>query len=306
MDEIVYVSFDIECAQSYKDYSPICNFGYVIYDNNFNLLKKEDIIINPNSKFKLKGRKGREDIEMAYPEEVYKKSPHFIAAYSKIKKILENKNAIIIGQSIRNDIDYLNWEVNKRKINKSLESINFKGYDLVDFVKAYEQSGNPMSLVAIKDRMNLSDFRPHKADDDANTVILILKKILDDLEISFDQLVDLTNSLQYESRNGELIKPYLNKKEKNKLKIDNIKKTENIESQYSNKVISYSKGFEKTEIYFEMLQWIVNINSSHSTKVSESNLFVFMPKDGEVDVRKEKALSLGLEIIEIEDLFDIS
>ena len=40
-----YVFFDIECACVYKDVAKICVFGYCICDEKFNILKKEDILI---------------------------------------------------------------------------------------------------------------------------------------------------------------------------------------------------------------------------------------------------------------------
>ena len=44
-----YLSFDIECADGGK--ATICSFGYVIADEQFRVLKKEDIVLNPDGKF---------------------------------------------------------------------------------------------------------------------------------------------------------------------------------------------------------------------------------------------------------------
>lgn len=305
MERVVYISFDVECAQRFHNYSPICNFGYAIYDENFVLMKIEDIIINPRATFNLTGRKNQEDISMAYPLSTYKRAPEFIKVYKKIKSVLETKNAIIIGQAVRNDIEYLNWEIHKRKRDIKLDAINFKSYDLIDFVKAYEgKSKEPMSLSAIKDRMNLADFIAHKADDDANIVILIIRKMIEDLQVSFKELVELSESLPYESKNGEMIKPYLNKKEKLIAAKNSIQKTEDIASKYSNKNISYSKDYEKSDIVFTIIQRILNINSNPNEKVSETNLFVESSVKDHKDSRKDVALSLEIEIISYEDLMN--
>ena len=48
-----YVFFDIECSNSFVESSKICSFGYVLTDEKFNIIKKEDIFINPSGKFKL-------------------------------------------------------------------------------------------------------------------------------------------------------------------------------------------------------------------------------------------------------------
>lgn len=303
MDKIVYISFDIECAQSFPNYSPMCNFGYVVYDENLNLIKKEDIIINPKAKFRLTGRKGHRDISMAYPESEYEKAPLFSQVYKKIKSILETENAIIIGQAVENDINYLNWEIHQRKTK--YDSINFKSYDLRDFVKVYEGKGNNSnSLASIKERMNLIDFIEHKADDDANIVILTVKKMLEELNISFDELVELSGALKYESKDGIMFKPYLTKKELFELRIKEIQKNDNIESKFSNKKISYSSDFEKSNLIFEIIQRILNINSDYSSKVSETEIFIESLSNEKRDKRKETAESLGLKIITFNDIMN--
>ena len=46
-----YLFFDIECACVFKDTAKICAFGYRLTDEHFNILEKEDILINPKVKF---------------------------------------------------------------------------------------------------------------------------------------------------------------------------------------------------------------------------------------------------------------
>ena len=50
------VFFDIECAGVHKTYAKICAFGYVVCDGQFNILEKEDILINPRGRFEQIGR----------------------------------------------------------------------------------------------------------------------------------------------------------------------------------------------------------------------------------------------------------
>lgn len=52
-----YLFIDIECADGGK--GTICSFGYVIADENFNVIKSEDVIINPQGRFNLTGREGK-------------------------------------------------------------------------------------------------------------------------------------------------------------------------------------------------------------------------------------------------------
>ena len=47
-----YLSFDIECCDS----KHICEFRYVLIDEQFNVLERDCITINPGYKFELPGR----------------------------------------------------------------------------------------------------------------------------------------------------------------------------------------------------------------------------------------------------------
>ena len=50
-----YLFFDIECANCDGGNGKICSFGYVLTDENFNEIEKEDIIIDPKAPFHLRG-----------------------------------------------------------------------------------------------------------------------------------------------------------------------------------------------------------------------------------------------------------
>ena len=47
-----YLFFDCEFANCYEGKEKICEFGYVVVDENFNIVSKNNIIINPNIKDK--------------------------------------------------------------------------------------------------------------------------------------------------------------------------------------------------------------------------------------------------------------
>ena len=93
-----YLSFDIECC----DGQHICEFGYVIIDEKFNVLERDCITINPEYKFKLTGREKESDISLAFPEDVYYNSPTFDVYYERIKRILTTPDCQIIGFSLSN------------------------------------------------------------------------------------------------------------------------------------------------------------------------------------------------------------
>lgn len=78
-----FLFFDIECANSYGKHFSICSFGYCITTENFKIIKKEDIVINPESKFEKRLLTKNSDCPLAYPEEFFKQQPNFDFYYKK-------------------------------------------------------------------------------------------------------------------------------------------------------------------------------------------------------------------------------
>ena len=102
-----YLFFDIECCNGRN----ICEFGYVITDEKFNILEKKDFTINPENKFNLTGRPDGRDLYLYYPESIYYRSNKFPYFYEDIKKLIEYPNQLIVGHAISNDAGFLRFAV---------------------------------------------------------------------------------------------------------------------------------------------------------------------------------------------------
>lgn len=100
--------FDTESCTGSRFDGSLCEFGYCVCDENFNLIKQENILINPAPpKFKL-GRYGEEPaIKLAYTEEEYRRHPSFPAVYDSIGALF-SEDTVAVGFSMLNDIYYLN------------------------------------------------------------------------------------------------------------------------------------------------------------------------------------------------------
>lgn len=110
-----YVFFDIECACVYKNVAKICVFGYCVCDEQFNIIKKEDILINPNGKFHLTDR-GGDGIVLPYDYAEFKKYPPFPHFYPKIRSLLEGEDKLVFGHAAVNDVKYLCLETRRYKL----------------------------------------------------------------------------------------------------------------------------------------------------------------------------------------------
>ena len=169
-----YVFFDIECACVYKSVAKICAFGYVLTDENFNVLEREDILLNPKGKFHLTDRKGREGLVLPYVYEDFKKYPLFPAAYDRIKALLENKEHIVLGHATLNDVNYLNLETRRYK----LPSLKFRYYDTQFFyMNVKKDFSRQLGLGAMAEELGV-EFTPHRAVDDAYATMRVCEALI--------------------------------------------------------------------------------------------------------------------------------
>ena len=158
-----YVFFDIECACVYKYTAKICAFGYTVTDENYNVLIKEDILINPKGKFHLTDRKGSDGIELPYEYDKFKSFPAFPAVYGKIKALLEDPEAIVLGHATHNDVNYLNLETKRYK----LPSFRFCYHDTQFFYMNTENDFTRQCGLGTMAQQLGVEFVPHRAADDA-------------------------------------------------------------------------------------------------------------------------------------------
>jgi len=105
-----YLFFDIECSVVSKNAAKICAFGYCLTDEKFNILEKEDLLINPQGGFHLTDRKGTQGLVLPYEYASFKKCPTFMEMADKIYGLLQDKDTLVAGHATMNDVKYLNLE----------------------------------------------------------------------------------------------------------------------------------------------------------------------------------------------------
>ena len=178
-----YLFFDIECS----DGRHMCSFGYVLCDCRFNVLKQEDILINPEAPFRLARYGGEPQIQLGYPKERFYASPNFVARYDKIKKILEAKNQLVIGHSILNDVNFL------QRACERYDKPHFE-YSFFDEQQIYKtiNEGKAVStaLEKIAETYGVEPESLHRSDDDSRTTMEIVRHMCDDFDMSPEQLAN--------------------------------------------------------------------------------------------------------------------
>ena len=186
--------FDIECAGVHKTYAKICVFGYCICDEKFNILRKEDILMNPNGKFHLTAH-GGDGIVLPYNYSDFKKYPDFPAFYEKIKGLLEGEDKIVVGHAAVNDVKYLNLETKRY----GLPSFRFSFADTqILYMAMSETFDRQTGLDRLTDLFHI-EFQAHCAADDAFATLKVAEAMCRRNQCTFPELLQ-----KYEIRFGNI------------------------------------------------------------------------------------------------------
>ncbi|VEU82748.1 hypothetical protein [Acholeplasma hippikon] len=170
-----YLFFDIECANTKDGICKMCSFGYVVTDTAFNVLEKDDLIINPDDEFDWYFFKKNSRIKLPYPKEKYLEYPNFLGQYKKIENILLNDYKAIFGYNVSGDIKFIKQAYERY----GLEPIEVKAYDVIKISKEY--GGYTGKLANIPKELLKDegiDLTSHKSVDDAYKTMIVLKRAL--------------------------------------------------------------------------------------------------------------------------------
>ena len=176
-----YLFFDIECSNCFNGVGKMCEFGYVLTDENFNIMKRGDIPMSPGKghkcRFYLKDRTHKKDLELAYEYDYYFSQPEFPSFYNQIKKMMEDPDTICFAYSMNNDILHLYHACTRYK----LQPFNYECYDVQKLVAAYLKKEGQMSLknacLRIVGSSTVVKLQEHLSRDDAEMERLIFKAI---------------------------------------------------------------------------------------------------------------------------------
>ncbi len=180
-----YLFFDIECAGVSKNKARICAFGYCLTDENFQILEKEDVLINPQSKFHLTDRRGQQGIVLPYSYGEFKNYPTFTEVFPRIKKLIEDTDTLVVGHATMNDVKYLNLECNRF----SLPSLTFNFADTqFIYMNKITDFSRQFGLQAIADELKV-EFTAHRAVDDAYATMRVAEAMCKELQTDFSGLL---------------------------------------------------------------------------------------------------------------------
>ena len=298
--------FDCEFATSRGGIEKICEFGYVMVDESFKVIYKGNLIINPNIK--------REEWDYRVVKkiltrkiDVYENRLFFPAYYPIIQKLI-NEADYILGHTISADVHALNCECERYNLSKP----NFTFYDIKEFYKAYNSSKKDTSVENMLLELGISgDAKLHDAEADAYNTMLELKAILEKLEFSIEEMIEICpkatdkieddviqSSARRATRKAETRSYHLHKlvgKEDysdgtNKMItvrrngnrriflrfLDNVQPTKEGSGALKDRKITFSEGYEALHFrqMMNIVQMIVNEGGTYVIRADQSNMYV--------------------------------
>ena len=199
-----YLFFDIECSNCFDGIGKMCEFGYVLTDDKFNVISRHDIPMNPgkgDTKFDKKIRKRDPNFAWAYDEEVYRSCPEFPEYYERIRKMFEADDVMVFGYAVDNDIRYLGDTL--LRYNKPL--FEYIAYDIQIMMNYYSKKIEKFTSLdhAFKSMCGISEYiklRPHLSRDDAYMTMMVLKGMCENLEVSLEELISLCPKCKYAAK----------------------------------------------------------------------------------------------------------
>lgn len=191
-----YLFFDIECANCFDNKGKICEFGYVLTDDNFVELDKDNLIINPNAPFDWYVLKKM----LAYDKKEYLKSAVFPDVYEKIRGLFA-REVLVFGHSVDGDARYLNDECKRY----NLPFLNYKFYDVMHIYKGLTGSKDGLGLKKIAEELGTKEQEhEHRAVDDAETTMYVVKTLCNKLGAGVNKLIDSYEECKGETKNGKI------------------------------------------------------------------------------------------------------
>ncbi len=265
-----YIFFDIECANCFHGHGKICSFGYVITDEHFNVISKNDILMNPHSRFHLYGHGNHPGITLGYDEKTFNASPSFPRHYAKIRELLTKPNRLVFGFSVMSDAGYIKSEC--ERYHKEIFDYSF--IDIQRIFTDLKGLDNTPSLIKCAHEYGVMESQDvHRSDDDSYFTMRVLKGICEETGLTPKELIEKYPHCKCWCKNGEICSEFIKYKEA--LKSQKLTKMEKLTSSpRSNWMHTSEKAAKEFATYIKRV--FVNRGSPSSLcgkKVCISSLF---------------------------------
>lgn len=191
MNHKSFVFFDCECANTFEGVGKICSLGYVVTDDELNVLESEDVVINPECEFDWYLFSGKGECKLAYSKDFFRIKPNWAAYYKEIKKMFTTGNRYVLGFAVSNDVAFVNSACERYEENY----INFRAFDLEPLLEQLYGQKHKLVEWAQQFGVNVAKYQSHKSVDDAMMTMLCLKKVCEEQNMSVENLLNAHKDL---------------------------------------------------------------------------------------------------------------
>ncbi len=291
-----YLAFDIEAANGYK-LSSICSIGIVIADENFNVKHRENIWINPRSKYNLNGTRKKVGIDLHLDKDLLAASPDFAQVYGRIKTLLTDKNHTVIGHAVESDVRMLNAACNAYK----LPSIDFDFICTQLLYRLYKKEKNVKALNKIAAELSL-EYNEHNSEDDAWMSLMTLKYLTEDSKLPPEALLEKFHVRTGSNKDFQITRTVSLDEQTPKRKVrqgavNNLKQSvrdiKPLGTEMKKLSFSIARSLEMSgsdEVY-RLVKTIAEKGGKYVPKLSMSNVYVRNTNPTEQDAVREKRVA---------------
>ena len=203
-----YLFFYIECANCDDGKGKICTFGYILCNSDFCELESDDIIINPDAPFHLKGRRDKRDISLSYSEEVFLSAPKLPYFWDRIISFLHQDDTQVWGYATINDINFLLAESNRY----GLAFPDLVYYDAQALYADYKSVKDVMGLERAVGEQGVTVGDEHNSLDDARFTMIVAKSVCESMGLNLCDIVPLSPRVKGRVIGGEKSQDHTPKK----------------------------------------------------------------------------------------------
>ena len=291
-----YLAFDIEAANGYQ-LSSICSIGVVIADEQFNILSRRNIWINPKTKYNLNGTRQNVGIDLRLDKKLLDASPDFKQAYGEINGLLTDKEYFVFGHAVDADVRMLNAAC----VRYDLPCINFEFADSQLLYKLYNKDKDVKSLHKIAADIGV-EFQEHNSEEDAYATMLTLKHLTEASGLTVNELMDKYRIRKGSNRDFDMSRPVsldgqVSKKRVTQVAWDKIKKyastIKKVSCKYADVGFSLSRTLElsDSETLYRVIEIIIKNGGRYATKLVKSKVYICGEDTSEQDVSRERRVN---------------
>ncbi len=291
-----YLAFDIEAANGYQ-LSSICSIGVVIADEQFNILSRQNIWINPKTKYNLNGTRQNVGIDLHLDKKLLNSSPDFKQVYGVISGMLTDSQYFVFGHAVDADVRMLNAACNRYK----LPCINFEFADSQLLYRLFKGEKEVKALHKIALDIGV-EFEEHNSEEDAYATMLTLKYLVEQSSLSVDELLEKYRIRKGSNRNFELSRPVsldgqVSKKRVTQVAWEKIRKYASTVKKCSNKYkdtafcLSRTLELSDDETLYKTVELIVKNGGRYTTKLAKCKVYIYGDFTSEQDIAREKRVN---------------